>query len=63
MIPADQAPPHAHQLSPTLPQPPYAPNNNPEQQQQLPPGYSSPYRDLIHDAHHTAHVSNTPHGM
>lgn len=61
MIPADQVPPHAHQPLPTTPQPPYSPNNNPEQQQ--PPGYNSPYRDLIHDAHHTAYVSNTPHGM
>ena len=53
MVPADQAPPHAHQP----PQPAY---NFSEQQ---PPEYNSPYRDVIHNAHHTAYVSNTPHGM
>jgi len=56
MVSLDQAP--QAPFPPTFPQQLHSANNNAPP----PPGYDSPYRDLMQEAHHTAHVSNTPHG-
>lgn len=61
MVPDHQAPPFTPQ-HPPLNSPPLPPCEQQQQPFGAPPGYDSPYRELINDAHHTAYVSNTPHG-